>query len=274
MFDDGRPFTDADKVRPFVYEDARSVAMHFDISATQSRMRRDDPDRLDLDYTRAMAGFVLLRPEPRAILVIGLGGGSLPKYCHKHLASAHITVVEINPHVIAMRETFCIPADGARFRVVCDDGAGFVRDTEDRYDVILVDGFTYDGQPEQLCSLAFYDACRTALAADGVLVVNLHDELPMSDMLCDRITTAFGPGLLAIEADGGSNRVVLACTAAMLDDCRDEFEARWRALAPVHQQMLRVNGPRVARALGGRTATTRAPMEAAPIQAPIAQGGG
>lgn len=257
MFDDGVPFTDADKVRPFVYEDARSVAMHFDISATQSRMRRDDPHRLELDYTRAMAGFLLLQPEPRAILAIGLGGGSLPKYCHKHLPSAHVTVVEINPHVIAMRDTFCIPADGERFRVVCGDGASFVSETQGRYDVILVDGFTYDGQPEQLCSLAFYDACRAALDPAGVLVVNMHEELPMSDLLCDRIATAFGPAMLSVQADGGSNRVVLACTAPMLDACSAEFAARWQALAPVHQQTLRVNAPRVARALGCRDALAR-----------------
>ncbi len=262
MFDDGGPFTDADKVRPFVYEDARSVAMHFDISATQSRMRRDDPHRLELDYTRAMAGFLLLQPEPEAILAIGLGGGSLPKYCHKHLPSAHITVVEINPHVIAMRDTFCVPPDGERFRVVCDDGARFVSETEasetkNGYDVILVDGFTYDGQPEQLCSLAFYDACRTALTPNGVLVVNMHEELPMSDLLCDRIATAFGPALLSVHADGGSNRVVLACTAPMLEACIAEFSARWQALAPVHQQTLRVNAPRLARALGCRDAPAR-----------------
>lgn len=254
LFDDGRPFTDADKVRPFVYEDARSIAMHFDISATQSRMRRDDPNRLDLDYTRAMAGFLLLQPAPEAILAIGLGGGSLPKYCFKHLSSAHITVVEINPHVIAMRDTFCIPPDGERFRVVCGDGASFVSESESPYDVILVDGFTYDGQPEQLCSMAFYDACRKALTPDGVLVVNMHEELPMSDMLCDRITTAFGPALLSVHADGGSNRVVLACTAPMLAACAAEFSARWQALPPVHQQTLRVNAPRLSRALGARAA--------------------
>jgi hypothetical protein len=95
LFNDFEPFVDPDKVRPFVYADERTVALHFDISAIQSRMRRDDPYRLDLDYTRAMMGFLLFRPDPRSILAIGLGGGSLPKYCYRHLPSADITVVEI-----------------------------------------------------------------------------------------------------------------------------------------------------------------------------------
>ena len=249
MFNDFEPFIDPDKVRPFVYEDERTVALHFDISAIQSRMRRDDPYRLDLDYTRAMMGFLLFQPNPRSILAIGLGGGSLPKYCYRHLPSADITVVEINPHVIEMRDAFFVPEDDHRFRVVCDDGARFVAAADRRYDVILVDGFTYDGQPEQLCTQAFYDACRSALTEDGVMAVNLHEESPECEVLCDRIARTFGEAVLSIPADGGSNRIVLACKAPSLRSCAVDLERRWEALAAVHKQTLRVSSDRIARAL-------------------------
>src|SRR5690606_28313210 len=103
--------------------------MSFDDVSLQSRMRLDDPNALDLDYSRVMMAFLLLQPQPESILVIGLGGGSLPKYCRQHLPAAHITVVENNPAVIAARDTFQVPPDDERFSVVCADGAEFLART-------------------------------------------------------------------------------------------------------------------------------------------------
>ena len=73
---------DPNVVRPFVYEDERTVSLHFDIAAIQSRMRRADPTALELDYTRTMMGFLLIEANPASLLMIGLGGGSLPTFCH------------------------------------------------------------------------------------------------------------------------------------------------------------------------------------------------
>jgi len=240
---------DPDKVRPFVYEDGQTVAMHFDISAIQSRMRRDDPFRLDLDYTRTMMGFLLWHPQPRSILSIGLGGGSLPKYCHRYLPHADITVVEINPHVIELRDAFAVPADDHRFRVVCDDGARFVATLDRRYDVIMVDGFTYDGQPEQLCTQAFYDSCRMALTDAGVMVVNLQGETPECDLLRDRIASTFGGAALAVPADGGSNLIVLAGAAPGFREVTADLDGRLDGLAAVHRQTLRLTLGRIERAM-------------------------
>ena len=248
MFND-LPAVDPDRVKPFVYEDAGTLALHFDISAIQSRMRRDDPAALDLDYTRAMMGCLLFAPQPKSMLMIGLGGGSLPKYCRKHLPHADITVVEINPHVIAMRDTFCVPPDGAHFRVLCDDGAAFVLTTPQRYDVILVDGFTYDGQPEALSTPAFYADCRASLADGGVLVVNLHADGNTCELLIDRITAGFDGQAVAVSAADGGNRVVFASEEPALRRCKAEFRTRLAALDESHRRMLRGCAERLARAL-------------------------
>jgi len=249
MFNELYP-SDPDRVKPFVYEDAGTLSLHFDISAIQSRMRRDDPAALDLDYTRAMMGCLLFEPQPKSMLMIGLGGGSLPKYCRKHLPQADITVVEINPHVIAMRETFCVPPDDARFRVLCDDGAAFVATAPPRHDVILVDGFSYDGQPEALSTPAFYADCRAALAAGGVLVVNLHADGDACELLIDRIAGAFDGDAVAMSAADGGNRVVFACDERTMRRCRAEFRQRLAALDEVQRRTLRGCAERLARALG------------------------
>ena len=83
--------------------------MHFTSLATQSAMLFSDPDALIAQYTRKMMSFLLFNPNPEHIVMIGLGGGSLAKFCYRHLPRSQITVVEINADVIALREEFCIP---------------------------------------------------------------------------------------------------------------------------------------------------------------------
>ena len=59
------------------------------------------------------------------------------------------------PDVIDMRNDFCIPPDNERLRIVCADGAAYVRKPPHAYDLILVDGFSGEGIPDALCSPSF-----------------------------------------------------------------------------------------------------------------------
>jgi spermidine synthase len=197
-------------VRPFVQAGGRCKALHFSIREVQSRMRLDDPYALDLDYSRTMMGFLLFKPAPQRIAMIGLGGGSLAKFCHRHLLQARIQVVEINPHVIALRDEFLVPPDDARLQVLQGDGADFVRDPAQRSDVLLVDGFDYDGQPSRLSSQAFYDDCHEHLLPDGLLVVNLHTGDAHCAIFVERMRRSFGDALLLVECVDLGNTVVFA----------------------------------------------------------------
>lgn len=197
-------------VRPFVYDDAKTKSLHFSICELQSRMRIDRPDALDVEYTRAMMGFLLFNPEPRSIAMVGLGGGSLAKFCHRHLPETRITVVEINPHVIALRDEFHVPVDDRRFRVLQGDGADFVRHAPERFEVLLVDGFDYNGQPARLSSQRFYDDCYQALAPDGMMVVNLHADHPDLRLFTGRIERSFGASVFTVKVAREGNVIVFA----------------------------------------------------------------
>jgi spermidine synthase len=142
--------------------------------------------------------------------MVGLGGGSLVKFCHRHLPSARITVVENNPGVIALRQAFEIPDDDVRLSVLEDDGAVFVRTLRGAADVLLVDAFDRGGQPAQLCSQAFYDACFRALAPGGVLVVNLHADHPEHELFTGRIARGFKGNALQVLAIEKANCIVFA----------------------------------------------------------------
>ncbi len=210
-----------DHVRPYIYQDqARTVrALHFSLSEIQSRMRMDDPDGLDLAYTQRMMGFLLWQPRPASVAMIGLGGGSLAKFCHRHLPNATLLAAEINPHVIALRNDFGIPPDSTRFRVACLDGAVLVREPPQRFDVLLVDGFDWEGLPEALCSQAFYDDCAGALTDTGWLVANLPSSAsqPLFEVHVARIRQTFGADAVLVVGDGerGTNSVVFACRDAL-----------------------------------------------------------
>src|SRR3546814_5260491 len=64
-----------------------------------------EPNRLLLEYTQAMMGFLLFNASPGTIEIIGLGGGSLAKYCHAYLPSSNIRAVEIDEHVRSEEHT-------------------------------------------------------------------------------------------------------------------------------------------------------------------------
>jgi spermidine synthase len=102
-------------IAPLVFElgDIRSLLANW--AYVQSAMSINDPFRLMLDYTRAMMAFLLFKALPDSIEIIGLGGGSLAKYCHKYLPDTAIRGVEVDPDVIAVGDQFCMPQPSERF---------------------------------------------------------------------------------------------------------------------------------------------------------------
>lgn len=197
-------------VVPFITESHNSKSLHFSKDQLQSQMCNSQPDALALDYTKTMMGFLRVVRRPRHIAMIGLGGGSLAKYCYRTLPDTRITVVEINPHVIALRHEFRVPEDNERFKVIEADGADFVRDADPEFDVLLVDGYDLAGQPPQLGSLQFYENCHTLLLDQGVMAVNLHGFHPQYGLLMDRINRCFESNTAEVAANKDGNVIVFA----------------------------------------------------------------
>ena len=195
---------------PFAHEGDREITLRFDFSATQSVMHKADPDNLVLGYTRTMMGFLMFQPKPERIAMIGLGGGSLAKYCLRHIPDVHFTAIEINPRVIALRDKFRIPPDGPKFKVICADGAVYVRNRSKLVDVLLIDGFNQDGQARQLCSAEFYAHCYAKLRKGGVLVVNMLNSDRRCATYITRIRERFDDQVIAVEAELFGNRIVFA----------------------------------------------------------------
>ena len=156
--------------KPFIEDCGPLRYLHFDLDNVQSVMRLDDPEALCLAYTRKMMAFLLFNSEPRRILQLGLGGGSLAKFCYRYLPDAAITVLEIDPDVLALREEFRVPPDDQRFRIVEGNGVEYVASRAPREDIILVDACDSDGLSPTLLAPEFYPNLRRRLTTAGVLV--------------------------------------------------------------------------------------------------------
>ena len=157
--------------KPFIVEDGRTRRLFFSLRFVQSSMRIADPFALDFAYTRKMMAFLLFVPEPEHVVMVGLGGGSMAKFCHRHLPRTRLTVIEVNADVIALSVEFGVPRD-ERLIIVRADAADYLPADERDTDVLLLDGFDADGISPAFLSRDFYAAARCRLKPGGVLVAN------------------------------------------------------------------------------------------------------
>jgi spermidine synthase len=207
----------SDDPQPFCVDTDLVKSLHFDLGETQSRMSLRDPDALVLKYTRTMMGALLFNPLPARIGMIGLGGGSLAKFCFRHLAQARIDVAEINSRVLEMRAEFRIPPDDARLSICLADGADFVRRPEFRHalDWLLVDAYAPGGIPEHLCTARFHRDCLRTLRAGGIAVFNLFHGFPDYERCIGHLRTLFDESLLVVGDGDCSNDIVFAWRAPL-----------------------------------------------------------
>jgi len=222
----------ASKAGAIAVSEERGVRMlHIGGDAIQSAMRLSAPDALELDYTRAMMACLLFCPKPQEILMVGLGGGSLARFMHARLSESRITVVEINPGMIAAaRQYFGLPAEDARLQVVLGDGADYVPEHQASADVLLLDGFEDGAHATELCTQRFYDASRAALREGGVLSANFMADDPKLELWNRRIGRSFGGRVLRVSAENAVNVIVLAFHGGPARIAWDELKARARAL--------------------------------------------
>lgn len=230
---------------PTLLETAHELSLHFDVHGVQSLMSRRDPNKLVLGYTRTMMGFLLLQPAPARISMIGLGGGSLAKYCYHHLPDTKVVAIEIDPAVIALRDTFHIPPDDDRFEVICADGAEYVKGQDARPDVILVDGFLAHGMAAQLGTADFYAACYARLADDGVLVANFLESDRDIPFYLEELHSVFGESFSVSTSEDSCNYTLFAWKGSWKLPALDTLLTRARTLEMEHALNLRLAARRL-----------------------------
>jgi spermidine synthase len=203
-----------------VYEDGGERCMCF---TRQCRIGRQtcidlqNPRRFALNYTRMMLGGALFTADPpKRILIVGLGGGTLPTALAELLPQAQIDVVEIDPAVTRAARRFFDFKEGPRMRVIEQDGRVYVKRAGragERYDLVMLDAFDHEYIPEHLLTREFLGEVRALLPPGGVLVANTFS----SSRLYDHESTTYAAVFGAFYNLKRENRVIVARNGALPD---------------------------------------------------------
>ena len=118
---------------------------------------------------------ILAHGAARRVLIIGGGDGGMAREVLRHASVARITMVEIDAGVVDFCKTY-LPNlsagafDDPRLDLVIADGADYMRDCAERFDVIIVDSTDPIGPGEVLFTDSFYGHAKRCLTDDGILV--------------------------------------------------------------------------------------------------------
>lgn len=164
------------RVRVIDYLDEGRRCLHFSKSrGVQSSMFLDDPHKLDLRYSQTMTAALALHAAPKDVLLVGLGGASIPRFINKHWPEIRLDVVEIDPDVVKVcREWFELKG-APGLRIIVMDGRMYLKRSRKAYDVILLDAYAADRIPFHLTTLEFVRLVRSRLKPGGVVASNLWE---------------------------------------------------------------------------------------------------
>jgi spermidine synthase len=201
-----------------VYEDGSERCMCFTINCRvgrQSCIDMANPHHFALNYARMMMGGTLLTGDaPKRILIIGLGGGSLPTALREILPDAQIDVVEIDPAVTRVARKYFGFKDGPKMKVFEVDGRVYVKRAVRegaKYDAVLLDAFDHEYIPEHLLTREFLSEVKSLLTPGGVLVGNTFSSSKLYDHESTTYAAVFGR-FFNLKA---ANRVIVARPAGL-----------------------------------------------------------
>ena len=194
------------------------------------------PKRMVFTYTRMMMASLLLVPEPRTVLVAGLGGGTLPTALAAVLPEVDIDIVEIDTAVVDAARTYFGFEEDERVRVHVSDARVFMKRAllrDKRYDLIVLDAYSGDYIPEHLMTAEFLQETRRLLSPGGVIAANTFSTSRLYDHESATYRLVFGE-FFNLRVPESNNRVVLASNSPLPPTAtlRDNATAWRRALAP------------------------------------------
>jgi spermidine synthase len=212
-----------------VYEQSGERCMCFTSQCRigrQSCIDLSNPRHFALNYTKmAMGGMLFTGAAPKRMLIVGLGGGTIPTAMREILPDAQIDVVEIDPAVTKVAQKYFGFKPDAKMKVYEVDGRVYVKRAireGKKYDAILLDAFDHEYIPEHLLTREFLTEVKSLLAPEGVLVGNTFS----SSKLYDHESTTYAAVFGRFFNLKTGNRVIVARPAGL----PTEAQLRERAL--------------------------------------------
>jgi spermidine synthase len=149
--------------------------------------------------------------KPGRALLVGLGGGTLPRFLQRHFPEVEVDAVDIDPVVVEVAQKLFAVRETDHLHLYVDDGRAFIEKTQRPYDVIFLDAYNAKEIPYALATKEFLTSVRRALAPTGVVVANIWERLanPLHDSMVLTYQSVFGwVRIVAVRGEG--NEILLA----------------------------------------------------------------
>ncbi len=218
-----------------VVKDRSQVCLQFSVRRDQKNQScKDlrDPQKMLFSYTRMMMASLLLIDAPKRVLMVGLGGGTIPTALNELYPQAVIDAVEIDPAVVRMAREYFAFESNERLRVHEIDARVFTKRARKRgtqYDLILLDAYNGDYIPEHLLTREYLEESKALLTPNGVLAANTFAVSDLYDHESATYAAVFGRFYNFRRWDS-SNRVIIARPAGLPEDT-DSLNGRAALLA-------------------------------------------
>jgi spermidine synthase len=203
--------------------------------ARQSVVKVGDPDHIELPYARVMSASLAFVKNPQRVLIVGLGGGTIPNFLHKHFPQVEIDVVDIDADVVDVAKRFFGFQEDATLHVHVADGRRFIEESRNHYDVVFLDAFGSENIPYHLATREFLHSVREILAPGGVVAGNIWSR--NSNRLYDSMIKTYQDvyeELYILDVRGAGNEILIALPRKQQID-RDDLARRARDISCDHQ---------------------------------------
>lgn len=206
------------KKEPISFSEIGDVRyLHFGTPWVQGAMNLKKPFKLELEYARMMMAYILFLDEPARVAQLGMGCASLTKFIYKYMPKTASTVVELNPDVVNAAYTmFKLPPDEARIEVVEADASVWAAAQNGGFDVLQIDLYDASARGPVCDSVEFYTDCKTALAENGMLTINLFGDHPSFERNMKHLNQVFQNRVVVLPEIHEGNRIALVFKGAPL----------------------------------------------------------
>lgn len=196
--------------------------LKFNVKSTktqQSCYLKSQPQQLVFNYTKLLMASLLLNPEPKRILIVGLGGGTMSNTLAQLYPQSQIDNVEIDPAVINVARNYFGFFENEKVSTYTEDGRIFIKRAllkKQSYDWIILDAFNGDYIPEHLMTKEFLQEAKALLSENGILSSNTFSLSALHAHESATYQAVFGD-FYQVSNKANSNRIILVSKKGVIN---------------------------------------------------------
>ena len=182
-------------------------------TSNQACINLKDKDELVFEYAHSVMVGLTFNPNPKRILVVGLGGGTLPNVFKQLLPDTEVVSIEIDPAVVKLAKEYFDYEETDKIKTKIMDGRVFIKRAikkQDYYDWIILDAFNGDYIPEHLLTFEFLTEVKNLLTPGGLVSANTFNSSKLYDYESVTYQKVFNE-LQIVKSPTKGNRVIFTC---------------------------------------------------------------